>query len=125
MTKPPIAPATFPAKRGGNKVDAPVTVEVIGDEVRVEWVTSCARRTFTREGLRDVLAHIETCMTLGDDVWLESSDRNGSYFAALVKDGRVYGADSIRDPESIDNVSWAKLKAALTARTRMRGPEHE
>jgi hypothetical protein len=125
MTKPPIAPATFPAKRGGNKVDAPVTVEVIGDEVRVEWVTSCARRTFTREGLRDVLAHIETCMTLGDDVWLESSDRNGSYFAALVKDGRVYGADSIRDPEDIDNVSWAKLKAALTARTRMRGPEHE
>jgi hypothetical protein len=125
MTKPPIAPATFPAKRAGHKVDAPVTVEVVGDDVTVTWVTSCARRVFTREGLRDVLAHIDMCMALGDDVWLESSDRNGSYFAALVKDGRVYGADSIRDPESIDNVSWAKLKAALTARTRMRGPEHE
>jgi hypothetical protein len=125
MTKPPIAPAKFPAKRSGKKASDDVRVEVVGDSINVTWVTSCARRTFTREGLRDVLAHIDTCAALGDDVWLESSDANGSYFAALVKDGRVYGADAIRDPEEIDNVSWAKLKAALNARVRMAGPERE
>lgn len=125
-TKPPVAAATFPAKSGaGKKAEQPVTVEIVGDDVVVTWVTSCAKRTFTPAGLRDVLAQLDTCVALGEDVWLESVDRHGYSFAALVAGGRVYGAEGVRDPEEIDSVSWAKLRAALVARTRMAGPERE
>ena len=123
--KAPIATASFPAKTGTRKLEDPVTVEMEGDDIVVQWVTSCARRRFTPAGLRAVVDHIETCAALGDDVWLEHEDENGRYFAVLIADGRAYGGEQILEPDQMDNVSWAKLRAALNARARMAGPERE
>jgi len=126
--KPPVADAKLPARRAnaGKDSTGDVRVDMAGDRIRVTWVTSCAVREFRPADLRTVLEHMDTLGALGgEDVWLESEDSDGRYFALLVMGARAYATDGVRDPEGIDNVSWTLLKRALTARARMGGPEQE
>lgn len=130
MTSGAPAKAEIPTKQDGTPLKGEgVSVDRISPHnVTVQWVTGCARRTFTLDDLTATVEQLEMLAELGGDVWLESRDSNGAEFAAILTGGRVYADSAVHsrfDPSApsgedgrMYHVSWAALKKALDARRK-------
>lgn len=91
-----------------------------GSDLSLSPIATCSDggRRFKPKAAQELLERITFTIPFG--AWLEDTDAGGRRFAVTVRDGRLYGSETVR--ETIDscevNVSWAKFQRSINARAK-------